>query len=58
MIKPMISGIMLAMIAVIGNFPIPAVPSAIIVKNGPSFKVRIAVAPTSDSSPYSPARVA
>ena len=44
--------------AINGIFAIPVIPKANIVKNGPSFKDKILTAPTSDESPYSPAKAA
>ena len=53
---PIISGIRVAIKDSIGMDAIPAVPIAIIVKNGPSFNDRIEIAPASVSSPYCCAR--
>ena len=49
----MISGIIAATISRSGIDASPVVPSAIIVRNGPSFNDRIAIAPISVSSPNS-----
>ena len=51
-IIPMIRGISVAINDSIGMEAIPAVPIAIIVKNGPSFSDKIEIAPASVSSPY------
>ena len=51
-IIPMIRGISVAINDSIGMEAIPAVPIAIIVKNGPSFSDKIDIAPASVSSPY------
>ena len=56
--NPITMGMMLAMMSVIGKLPMPEAPNAIMVKKGPSLRARMEVAPTSVSSPNSPARVA
>ncbi|KAJ94655.1 hypothetical protein DF41_08705 [Raoultella planticola] len=57
-IMPTIRGISTATSAMIGMLAIPAAPSAIMVKKGPSFSDKIEIAPTSRSLPNSPTSAA
>ena len=57
-IMPTTNGTRTATSAMIGIFAIPAAPSAIMVKKGPSFRDKMEIAPTSRSLPNSPTSAA